>query len=167
MASDEEIIEIKKKLEEHEKRIRKLEVEKGKSTKEISVDIERGIEKMSKNARIPEERIRCVFDFDEEDLSLIATVEGKNESEKQFKATVCILAAYHYCYGRDEIKSQDIRKKLEWFGIKSLVNLSTNLSEYKQFILPKGKPKSKEFSYKITLPGIKKGLEIIKELSGA
>jgi hypothetical protein len=52
-------------------------------------------------------------------------------------------------------------------GIKSLVNLSTNLSEYKQFILPKGKPKSKEFSYEITLPGIKKGLEIIKELSGA
>jgi hypothetical protein len=69
-------------LEEHEKRIRKLEIEKGKSTKEISVDIERGIEKMSKNVRIPEERIRRVFDFGEEDLSLIVTVEGKNESEK-------------------------------------------------------------------------------------
>jgi hypothetical protein len=171
MIPDEEIIEIKKKLEEHEKSIKKLESvleqEKGKSTKEIGVDIGTVIEKLSKDAGIPEERVRHVFDFEDEDLNLIATVEGKNEDEKQFKATVCILTAYHYCYGRDEIKSQDLRKKLAWLDIKSLVNLSTNLAKYKRFIIPKGKPRSPEFSYKITIPGIKKGLEIIKELSGA
>lgn len=171
MASDEEIIEIKKKLEEHEGRIKKLESflehQKERPKKETVAGIEEGIEKLSQDTGISKEQLRYVFEFEKEDLVLITAIEGKNESEKQFKATICILTAYHYCYDSDEIKSQDLRKKLQWLGIASLVNLSTNIAEYKQFILPKGKPKSKEFSYKITLPGIKKGLKIIKELSGA
>lgn len=168
---NEELMEIKQKLEEHEQRIGKLESflrqGEGKPTKEISADIERHIEELSKDAGITEEQLRCIFDFEKADLNLITTVEGKNEAEKQFKATVCILTAYHCCYDRDEIRSQDLRKKLEWLGIKSLGNLSVNLANHKLFILPKGKTKSPEFSYKITYPGIKKGLEIIKELTMA
>jgi len=170
MTSDEEIRETKKKLEEHEERIRKLESfleqKKEKPIKKVGIDIGADIGKLSKDAGINEEQLRHVFDFEKEDLSLIVTVEGKSEIEKQFKATVCILTAYHYCYNSDEIKSQGLRKKLEWLGIKSLVNLSSNLANYKQFVLPKGKPGSPKFSYKITFPGIKRGLEIIKELSG-
>lgn len=168
---NEELMEIKQKLEEHEQRIGKLESflrqGEGKPTKEISADIERHIEELSKDAGITEEELRCVFDFEKEDLNLITTVEGKNEAEKQLKATICILTAYHYCYGRDEISSQDLRKKLQWLGIKSLQTLSSSLTNYKQLILPKGKPKSPKFAYKITYPGIKKGLEIIKELASA
>lgn len=171
MISDEEIIKIKKMLEEHEKRIGKLESvlgqEERKPPKEIGLDIEKCI-KLSKDAGITEEQLRCVFDFEEVDLSLITTMlGGKNEAEKQFRATASILTTFHYCYNKDEIRSQDLRKKLEWLGIKSLANLSINLANYKQFILPKGKPKSPEFAYKITYPGIKKGLEIIKELASA
>jgi hypothetical protein len=171
MASDDEIMKIKKKLIEHEERIIRLESsleqKKEKLIKEVGFDTEASMEKLSKEAGISKEQLRHVFDLEKEDLKLKTTVDGKNWGEKQFKATVCILTAYHYCYSRDEIKSQDLRKKLALLGIRSLENLSSNLAEYKQFILPKGKPKSKNFVYKITYPGIYKGLEIIKELSGA
>jgi len=167
--SNEEIIKIETVLREHENRIEKLESILGqgkeKLTKEIGFDIEKCIENLSTDAGITKERLRCIFDFEKEDLNLITTFAGKKEAQKQFKATVCILTAYHCCYGRDEIRSQDLRKKLEWLGIKSLGNISASFANYKQFILPKGKAKSPKFSYKITYPGIKKGLEIIKELA--
>ena len=169
--SNEEIIKIKRVLGEHENRIEKLESilgqEKEKLTKEIGFDIEKDIENLSTDAGITKEQLRCIFDFEKEDLNLITSIEGKSEAEKQFEATICILTAYHYFYGRDETRSQDLRKKLEWLGIKSLGILSANLAKYKQLILPKGKPKSPEFRYKITYPGIRKGLEIIKELASA
>jgi len=171
MIPGEEIIKIKKAVEDHEKRIEKLESVlgqgKGKPAEEIGIDIEKGIEILSKDAGITKEQLRCIFDFEKEDLNLIINIVGKNEAEKQFKTTLCILTAYHYCYGRDETRSQDLRKKLEWLGIKSLGILSVNLAKYKQLILPKGKPKSPEFRYKITYPGIRKGLEIIKESASA
>ena len=125
------------------------------------------LEKFSKDVGISEEQLMYIFNFGEDDLGLITVIKGKKESEKQIKATLCILTAYHYCYDSDEIRSQDLRKKLEWLGITSLVHLSLNLTKYKQFIISRGVPKSPNFSYKITYPGIKKGLEIIKELSDA
>ena len=168
MALEEEIAKIKKKLEKHERRIIQLEESlTQKREKKIEKDnFEKKLEKFSIEAKISKEQLRHVFDFEEEGLRLIKTIEGKVESEKQIKATLCILTAYHYCYDSDEIRSQDLRKKLEWLGIGSLVNLSTNLANYKQFIIPKGKPSSSKYSYKITYPGIKRGSEIIKELSG-
>lgn len=171
MMSSEEITEVKGKLKELEERIGKLEHflarEEGKSAEEPSIATEGRMEKLCEDAGITEEELKCVFDFEEEDLSLIATVEGKSEAVKQFKASVGILTAYHYCYRKDEIRSQDLRKKLEWSGIRSLGNLSANLANYKQLIRPKGKSGSPQFSYKITFPGIKKGLEIIREWASA
>jgi hypothetical protein len=169
--SSKEIIEIKKILENHEKRIKEIETRFGqkeeKPIEKIGVDIEEGIKSLSKEAGINEEQLRNVFDFEKSDLRLITTIGGENETEKQFKAAVCILTAYHYCYGRDEIKSQELRKKFEWLGITSLVNLSANLAKYKQFLIPKGKLKSPDSGYKITLPGIKEGLKNIKKLAEA
>ncbi|WXG40453.1 MAG: hypothetical protein WED07_06500 [Candidatus Freyarchaeum deiterrae] len=171
MVSDEEINEIKKKLEDHEKRIKKLEEpfeqEKEMPLKDTGVDIEDVILKFSKEAEIKEEQVRNVFVFDKNDLNLKISVCGESEAEKQFKATVCILTAYHYCYGKDEIKSRDLRKKLKWLGIGSLGNLNQTFEEYKQFIIPVGIPSSTNFSYKINLPGIKEGLKTIKELAEA
>ena len=168
MVSENEIGKIKKILKEHESRIKRLESffeEEEKPIKKIDVGIEECIIKLSEEAGINEEKIRHVFDFNKKDLNLIKIIKDKKESTKQFKATVCLLTAYHYCYGNDKIKSRDLRKKLEWLGIRSLGNLSINLSQYKQYIIPEGKSRSPEFSYKITYPGIKEGLKIIKELS--
>ena len=169
MISENEFEKIKKTLEEHENRLKKLEnlfeEEKEKPIKKIGVDIEECIKKLSKDADINVEEIRHIFDFNKEDVKLIKVIKNKKESEKQCKATVCVLTVYHYCYGKNEIKSRDLRKKLEWLGIKSLGNLSINLSHYKQYIIPVGKSGSPAFSYKITYPGIKKGLKNIKELA--
>jgi len=169
MMPDGQIVQIQKKLEEHEERIRKLETllqtEKEDARARSQPLVEAGSQKLSREAGITEEQLRYVFDFEEEDLNLIQPVHGQNEREKQFRASICILTGYHYCYGRDQIRSEELRKKLEWLGLKSLTNLSTNLSRYKMFIVPKGQPRSPTYGYKITLPGIKRAIETIKELA--
>jgi hypothetical protein len=163
---EQKIDEIFKILKEYDDRIKELEgLAKGGRLKPVRTSLDEGIKKLAADAGITEEQLKHVFDFEDEDLNLIATVEG-NEAEKQFKATICILTALDYCYGKDIIESKILRKKLEKLGI-SLNNLSTNLAKFANFIVPKGEPGSHNFCYKITLPGKKKGFEIIKSLFGA
>lgn len=123
------------------------------------------IQKLANDAGITLEKIKAVFDFGPEDLNLISLVTGKNEEEKQLKATLCVLTGYNHCYNSDSILSQKIRLKLEKLGIKSLANLSTNLANYPNYIVCNIEKGSKASSYKITYPGIKRGLEIIKDLA--
>lgn len=153
-------------LEGHEKRIEALEsILKGKEQPPEITSIDAKIKKICSEISINEEQLKSIFDISENDVRLITEMTGKNESEKQFKATVCILTAYHYLFERDIIKSKDLREKLKWLGIKSLVNLSTNLAKYKKYIISIGKRSSTDYSYKITYPGTKEGLNIIKSLS--
>ncbi|MFH1774527.1 MAG: hypothetical protein ABH874_06175 [Methanobacteriota archaeon] len=164
---EQKIDEIFKILKKHDDRIKELEaLAKGGQLKPVEVSLDQGIKKLAADAGITEEQLKHVFDFEEEDLNLIAAIEG-NEAEKQCRATICILTALDYCYGKDIIESKILRKKLEKLGISSLNNLSTNLAKFANFIVPKGEPGSPNFCYKITLPGKKKGLEIIRELASA
>jgi len=162
---EQKINKISKILEDHEKRIRELENIAKKNRFKPPADLNERIKKLFVDVGISEEQLRYVFDFEEDDLNLITSVEGKSEGEKQLSATLCILTGYEYCYGRDTIKSQILRDKLEKLGIRSLANLSTNLSKYPNYIISKGKRKSPNFMYKLTYPGKNEGLRIIKSLS--
>lgn len=168
MTLDKKILELENKLEEHEKRICTLEElcsrAKTKSIREGYGDSEQRLREFSEEIGIDVEQLKYVFHFGEEDLTLIAVIKGKKENERQLKATLCILTGYHYYYGEDEIRSQELRKKLRWSGIRSLTNLNSNLKRHRELLIPKGKPGSPEFRYQIIYPGIKKGIEIIKEL---
>lgn len=163
MANESDIMEI---LKEHEERIEALEnILKGTDKPPEITSTDAKIKKSCSEIGIKEEQLKSVFDISEKDVTLITEMAGKKESEKQFKATVCILTAYHYLFERDIIKSQDIKENLEWLGIKSLSNLSKNLAKHKRYIIPIGESSSPNFSYKVTYPGLKEGLNIIRSLT--
>lgn len=125
---------------------------------------EHKIKKLSEATKLTEDSLKHVFHFEKNDVTLLCKINGNNEREKQLKTTLLILTAYHFLYGKDEILSKNLIEKLKYLGIGSLQNLSRNLKKHKQFIMV-GKGSS-TFSYKITYPGIQKGISIINELTG-
>jgi hypothetical protein len=125
-----------------------------------SVNVPEYVEKLIKATKINLNDLELIFDFEEENLELVANITGESEKDKQFKATLCILTALNFCFGKKEITSTDLVKQLEDLGIGSLSNLSSYLSTFKQFVKVDGKTRK----YKIKGPGIKRGKEIIKEL---
>jgi len=122
--------------------------------------IPKNAQKLCKATKMNLDDLEYIFDFEDENLELVANITGESEKEKQFKATLCILTAYNFCFGKKEITSSDLVRRLEDLGIGSLSNLSPYLSKYTQFIRVDGKTRT----YKIKGPGINKGKEIIREL---
>lgn len=125
------------------------------------IELKAKIENLAKDAGLTEEQLKHVFNFEENDLDLIAPIKGSWQ-EKQLKTTVTILTGLRYCYEKDKILSTHLKRKLENLGIGSLSQLGPTLSEHPQLIIPRGK--GRFTSYKITEPGKKEGLKIIKEL---
>ena len=141
----------------------KVEEKLEEKPKRVEIELEKRIEKLAKSASVTIDKLKQIFDFEEDDLILL-TVGEETEKEKQVQATLLILTGLSYCYGKREIVVADLKRKLERLGIAALQNLSTNLSEYPQFVVPKGKRGSRKFGYKITIPGEKEGLTIIRKL---
>ena len=157
--------ETRKILENHEERIRKLEefLPKKDLTKKPTRNLEELIKRLSSEIGIEIDCFYNLFFIDDEEILLLVSPKGKNEAEKQFKATIVILTISDYLFGEDFLQSSILNKKLRKLGIGSLVNLSTNLSKFKQFLIPRGKPKSTKFGFQITIPGKKEGIKIMKE----
>ena len=125
--------------------------------------IKEQIDVLAKKASVNKEDIYHLYDFDEK-VHLLIQPDGKNEGEKQLKATLLILTAYNHYFNEREISSSDLRNMLQDIGITSLVNLSTNLGEHRTLILhKKGKKGSTKTYYRITIPGLQKGYSLIKE----
>ncbi|MCW1296723.1 MAG: hypothetical protein OH319_03515 [Candidatus Parvarchaeota archaeon] len=164
MVTEKEFNELKRRVEKLEEQIKELI---GESTKPIlTFSYEEKMTIFAKTIGISLENLRSIIKVDTEnyEVFILKPIIGKNEEEKQFKTSLVILTVYKNIFNRDEILSQKLRTILEKHGIKSLINLSTNLSKHKQYIIPKGKPKSSKYKYKLTLPGENKGKELIKEL---
>jgi len=158
--------EIEKRFREIEKRLDLLEgAPKEKLKVKTSENLEAKIKRLCEEAEITIENFYHIFFIeDNSDILLLKVPNGKNEAEKQHKISLLLLTASEYLFNQDFMKSSELIKKLEKLGVKSLVNLSTNLSKHRQFFIPRGKPKSKNFGFQITIPGKKEGLNIIKEL---
>ena len=103
--------------------------------------------------------------FEEGNFKIITEIDGKNNKEKQLNATLLILTINDICYGINKIRSQELRNMLEYLGIRSLVNLSTNLKTMKNYIISDGKKASSEYGYKLTLPGKREGIKLLTDLS--
>ena len=135
-----------------------------KEPKEEKALIKDSIEKLAQKTDLTVEELKHIFDFEENDVRIIHPVEGK-ESERQLNATILYLTVYKYCFGLEEIDSGDLRKKLTDLGIGSLVNLSSNLKRYKNYIVHKMSAwGATDTSYRITIPGELRGIKLIKEL---
>lgn len=132
--------------------------------KEEKTLIKDSVEKLAQKTDLTVEELKHIFDFEENDVRIIHPVEGK-ESERQLNATLLYLTVYKYCFGLEEIDSGDLRKKLTDLGIGSLVNLSSNLKRYKNYLVHKMTARgTTDTSYRITIPGELYGIKIIKEL---
>ena len=156
-----------KAITKRRKQMMQGQLNKNETSKEFSVE---GLGKLEESAEIDESKIHNVFDFDKRNVRIIYPIANLDVSEsiKQYKATLLYLTALKYCYGVSEISSGELRNNLEDMGLnKSLVNLSTNLKSFPQYIVHKKGPKgSTATSYKLTIPGEREAIKIIKELGG-
>ncbi|MDG3546623.1 hypothetical protein [Methanobacterium formicicum] len=160
-----EVEELRKKIKEHEERIRTIEglINSKESIKEIKEV--KCPNNLLVDAEIDKHDLAHVIYFDEKNFKIVCPIEGKT-GIKQFKAAIIILCFYYYCKNTDKITALELGKIFKKSNV-SKSNLSRTLQkkEYQKFIIPDGVPGSHEFSYIISNPlGIEKGLEIIREL---
>jgi len=160
---EKELEKIWKKLNNFEERIKLIEdlFKKTPDLKEVGNEYDQLLAETGINIDVLKE----IVYFDDSGFTIITEVTGKDNKEKQINATLLILTINDICYGNNSVKSQDLKAKLEYLGIRSLVNLSTNLKTIKNYIIPDGKSGSLDYSYKITLPGKKEGLRILNTFS--
>ncbi len=162
---EEEIKAIKKKLEEHEKRISKIESRLQIISEEeiIPLGLDQGIKNLSKKVGITEEQVREIFDFEKNKLTLIKLPKGE-EREITQNATLVILLGYKYSFGNEDVPAKEVRRNLAENEV-SLNNFATHLNKIiPSFIRRKGKPKSAKTSYRLTLPGEVKAKKVMKEI---
>jgi len=163
MKIEKEINQIKKELEKHRERIVKLE--KAIKTKEPETLIKPvdGVRKLAEKVNISEEKIKEIFDFENETLTLVKTISA-NPKEKTQNVSLLVLLGYKYCFDKNEVLSQEIRRNVGENGI-SLENFATYLNELiPSSVRRKGKPKSAKTTYRLLPYGESKAKELIKQL---
>lgn len=164
MITDEEFKKVKEELEVLKKSFEEHISKIPKESEKISSNEEK-IQKLAQEAGISVEDLKKVFDFDGDELHLICTFGEEKLEENQLNSSLTYLTGMNYYLNRSELLAKNLRSTIENLGI-SLSNFSTNLQEHRNFIIKKGMEKSPKTSYKITALGLKRGLEIIKELAG-
>lgn len=154
--------EIKRILEDHEKRISKIEELIFKKKIEIITD---RLKNFSKAVNFSEEELKKIYDFDfsQNKLTVIKTI-GKDDKEKTQNITLLALLGYKYCYDKTYVLAKELRRIVAENGI-SLSNFASYLNEIiPSLIRRKGKPRSPKTSYKLTIPGEVKAKDLIKKL---
>ena len=167
MKIEKEINEIKNFLQHHEERLSKLE---GLFQSKPPLEKRRavGIKELVKKTGVSEEKIKELFDFEKDSLTVLTSLDklGKNDKERTKNITLLTLLGYKYFFGKDEIFSQEIRRNVAENNVP-LNNFGSYLNELvPSFIRRKGKLKSPKTTYKSTVLGISKARELIKKLCG-
>jgi hypothetical protein len=110
------------------------------------------------------DKLKSVIDFSENDFHIISEISGYTEGDKQRNSALIILTIRYYCFDNREILSGELRDFMRDLGIGSLINMATNLNSIRNFIIRIGKAGSPATRYRISDPGIKQGLKLIKEM---
>jgi hypothetical protein len=129
----------------------------------ISQNIDEGIIRLAKSTGISKDMLESVFQFEKNGPVLLSSIAG-DRAEKFKGVCLPVLVAYEAVYGQSVIKSSIIKSFLDDAG----VNTSTDYGSFlraacKGLIVPVGSGPG--ISYKLTTPGRKEGLRLIKELS--
>lgn len=164
MKIEKEINQIKKELENHRERISALENSKKTKKPEILDKPEDGVQQLAKKTNVSEEKIREIFDFEDNTLTLVKVI-GENLKEKIQNASLLVLFGYKYCFNKIEVLSQEIRRNVGENGIP-LENFATYLNELvPSLVRRKGRPRSPKTTYRLIPSGEFKAKELIKKLS--
>jgi len=163
MEIEKEMHQIKKELREHGERIIELEKSiKGKEP-EMSKKPVDGVKKLAEKVGISEEKIGEIFDFEDEILTLVKAI-GANPKEKPQNISLLVLLGYKYCFNKNEVLSQEIRRNVGENGIP-LENFATYLNELvPSLVRRKGKRKSPKTTYRLISYGESRAKELIKKL---
>lgn len=113
---------------------------------------------------IDAKEIDNVFYVKDNEIRLVSPLSG-NETEKQIKASTCILLAYEVLFGKTWLSSLILSKSLDLSGVGNLTNLADNLKRNSDLFRKSGTKRATE--YKITGPGRTKAIEIIKKVAKA
>ena len=133
-----------------------------KTTKKESSD---PYQELSKKFGISKENIEDYFEIKENNIEILYPLNLSSNIEEHFIFTLLILTLKKIAFGEREIDSTQLRESAKVKGLRSLVNLSTNLKKYPKYIIHKrGKIGSTNTSYKLTTEGYNKGIEIITKI---
>jgi predicted RNase H-like nuclease (RuvC/YqgF family) len=166
MTDSVEILKIREKLEEHEKRITYLEkffAEPKKSesirTEKSSIPISKWAEKLS----ISKDRIEELFDIENDSLTLVK-VSGKDDKEKTKNVTLLALLGYKYLLGKNDILSQELRRNVAENRIP-VNNFATYINDITpSLIRRKGVARSPKTTYKLQSLGEAEAKQLLKEV---
>lgn len=166
METEKNLNEIKKWLKNHEERLSKLEEGSFQSKPSLERKKIVGVTELVKKTGVNEEKIRELFDFEKDSLTVLepSSKLGKNYKERTKNIALLVVLGYKYFFGKDEIFSQEIKRNVEENGIPTN-NFATYLNEITpSFIRRKGKIKSPKTAYRMTVLGESTGKELIKQL---
>ncbi len=134
---------------------------KSKTTQSLKENTEqplksKGLDELSNFLDISEEKLRRILFVRENDVNLINSkfIQSTSTKEVQLDTSLALLLIYKYVFNLNNCPSELLRKKLQLLGIKSLVNLTTNLHKYPEYIIhDAGKIGSTDNYFLITQPG--------------
>jgi hypothetical protein len=160
----EEFNQIKKDIEYLKRGVSELEGLVKTKGPEALQKSDGDVQKLARKANLSEEKIREIFDFENDTLTLVKII-GKNIKEKIQNISLLTLFGYKYGFNKIEILSQEIRRNVAENGIP-LENFATYLKELvPSSVRRKGKAKSPKTSYRLIPSGEFKAKELIKTLS--
>jgi hypothetical protein len=110
------------------------------------------------------DRLNEIIDFSPNEFHIIAPIPGGSHKERQQNATLLILTTNYYCTSEREMGAKVLAAMMRDLGIKSLANLALNLKNFENFIVKKGEQGDPRTNYRITDPGLRRGLDLIREL---
>ncbi|PIU88860.1 hypothetical protein COS64_02215 [archaeon CG06_land_8_20_14_3_00_37_11] len=152
--------EIKKKIKNINDRLIMLEnIIKKKTNKYM--ESEKNLDYLSKKVNASITLLKQIFEFEGDNIMLLK-IPGVDTKKQIQESTLLILLAFKYYIKKEEILSTEIKKILSEHGIP-LNNFATHLKEIiPLFIRTIGKKKSTNISYRLTIPGEVRAVEILK-----
>lgn len=120
------------------------------------------MQKLALQCKIPVEKLKDVLDYENKQFILLKKIVGKNTSDKQLAASLCILTAWAKGMNTPWISTLKLGDAIREAGIDTK-HLGENLTKTDFFVI---KGVNRGAKYHITTQGWQKGLELLKSLAG-
>jgi hypothetical protein len=121
-----------------------------------------GMEDLRRDLELEKDELNELFDFEAQRIHMLEALKGTTDSKTQLNTALCYLTAQSYYFQNQEIESADLTEIIEELGIGAISHLHGNLSKHRKLLIPK-REKKRISSYRITTPGIQKGIILLKE----
>lgn len=114
--------------------------------------------------KVDHEKVEDYFEFKNNSIHILHPLQTYFSNERHLLFTLVLLTIQKIVYDIREIDSSVLREAAKHKGISTLVNLSTNLKKFPQYIIHKhGQKGSNSGSYQLTVDGYNYGVSIIQK----